>query len=165
MFGVGGGEILVIALVALLLFGTDDLPKNMRKFMKAWNDFRGVTNDLQKGWLDVRDQVTRDILTERSSTQPAEQGQQSEAPAEDSTAAATLSSNTASEALTEGAEGQASHVESLSENTIFDSSEREAASAPQVRPAQGALARGQLADNHVDVAAAVTSPRDPDKST
>jgi Sec-independent protein translocase protein TatA len=65
MFGIGGGEILVVALVALLLFGNEDLPKNMRKMVKAWNDFRGVTNNLQRSWLDVRDQVTRDLMTEQ----------------------------------------------------------------------------------------------------
>lgn len=65
MFGIGGGEVLVVALVALLLFGNEDLPKNMRKMVKAWNNFRGVTNDLQRSWLDVRDQVARDLLTEQ----------------------------------------------------------------------------------------------------
>lgn len=66
MFGIGGGEILVVALIALILFGNEDLPKNMRKIVKAWNDFRGVTNDLQRSWLDVRDQVTRDLLTDQT---------------------------------------------------------------------------------------------------
>jgi Sec-independent protein translocase protein TatA len=70
MFGIGGGEILVVALVALLLFGNEDLPKNMRKMVKAWNDFRGVTNDLQRSWLDVRDQVTRDLMTEQNPKKP-----------------------------------------------------------------------------------------------
>ncbi|NBX15977.1 MAG: hypothetical protein EBR09_01280 [Proteobacteria bacterium] len=65
MFGIGGGEILVVALVALLLFGNEDLPKNMRKMVKAWNDFRGVTNNLQRSWLDVKDQVTRDLMTDQ----------------------------------------------------------------------------------------------------
>ncbi|MEY4065159.1 MAG: hypothetical protein RIR26_1367 [Pseudomonadota bacterium] len=71
MFGIGGGEILLIALVAVVLFGTDDLPKNMKKFVKVWRDFRGVTNDLQRGWLDVRDQVTRDILMDDTKSHDA----------------------------------------------------------------------------------------------
>lgn len=79
MFGVGGGEIVVLALIALVLFGNEDLPKNMRKLFKAWNNFRGVTNDLQRSWLDVRDQVTRDLLTDQSSlSNPQQLGEKSE---------------------------------------------------------------------------------------
>jgi Sec-independent protein translocase protein TatA len=86
MFGIGGGEILVVALVALLLFGNEDLPKNMRKMVKAWNDFRGVTNDLQRSWLDVRDQVTRDLMTDQQPPKHDPQTQDNLPAASESTA-------------------------------------------------------------------------------
>jgi Sec-independent protein translocase protein TatA len=165
MFGVGGGEILVIALVALILFGTDDLPKNMRKFMKAWNDFRGATNDLQRSWLDVRDQVTRDILTEQRPPQPPAADQNASLPGESADAQLQSTSEHTSSAPVEGAEASVPQVESLTENTIFDSSAQEENSPPLVRPAQGALARGQLNEVPTKEAVAATSAQDPDKST
>lgn len=91
MFGIGGGEVLVVALVALLLFGNEDLPKNMRKMVKAWNNFRGVTNDLQRSWLDVRDQVARDLMTEQPHEDPvrshAARSEEAKLPLENSSAA------------------------------------------------------------------------------
>jgi|1048.fasta_scaffold62447_1 Sec-independent protein translocase protein TatA len=70
MFGIGGGEIVVVALVALILFGNEDLPKNMKKLVEGWNKFRGVSNDLQRSWLNVRDQVTRDLLSDEHPRPP-----------------------------------------------------------------------------------------------
>lgn len=163
MFGVGGGEILVIALVALLLFGTDDLPKNMRKFMKAWNDFRGVTNDLQRSWLDVRDQVTRDILTERPPVSPADPAHQTPPEAADNAAQSALS-ETDSTALESSADSSP-RPEAISENTIFESYQQEESTTPLARPAQGALARGQLDEGSAESTSALTSAQGPDKST
>jgi Sec-independent protein translocase protein TatA len=156
MFGVGGGEILVIALVAVILFGTDDLPKNMQKFMKAWNNFRGVTNDLQRSWLDVRDQVTRDILTER----PA---QNAHPPvAEESSEA--QSSETTLESAQVNQEPDAPHAEALGDNTVYQESNA-VADLPSPRVAIGSLARGELEDSNSNEKNAVSSAADPDKST
>lgn len=154
MFGVGGGEILVIALVAVILFGTDDLPKNMRKFMKAWNNFRGVTNDLQRGWLDVRDQVTRDILTERPE-QPKESTQQLQADHETSV---TASEDDATQQV---------ELESGSSPTDQQSIESDpGADAPKVRPAVGAIAQGQIDETNSEQFNELTnSSAGPDKST
>jgi len=126
MFGIGGGEILVVAIVALLLFGNEDLPKNMRKMVKAWNDFRGVTNDLQRSWLDVRDQVARDIMTDRP------ESQQSDTHTTDSAAQVTGSDDSKSplpppEGLHDGAFGQ-----------------------PVIQPAQGSLAQGHLVESEAE---------------
>ncbi len=128
MFGIGGGEILVVAIVALLLFGNEDLPKNMRKMVKAWNDFRGVTNDLQRSWLDVRDQVARDIMTER----PDSQTQPSDSHSAESAAQVTGSGDSKSplpppEGLHDGAFGQ-----------------------PVIQPAQGSLAQGHLEESEAE---------------
>jgi len=47
MFNVGGGEILVILLLALLVLGPDKLPEAARKVGKVVNDFRRLTQGFQ----------------------------------------------------------------------------------------------------------------------
>jgi len=156
MFGVGGGEILVIALVAVILFGTDDLPKNMQKFMKAWNNFRGMTNDLQRSWLDVRDQVTRDILTER----PAQNAHQSVA--EESSEA--QSRETSLDSAQTKQEADVAPVEALGDETVYQES-NDVADLPSPRVAIGSLAQGELEVSSPHENNALSSAVDPDKST
>lgn len=156
MFGVGGGEILVIALVAVILFGTEDLPKNMQKFMKAWNNFRGVTNDLQRSWLDVRDQVTRDILTER----PAQNAHQSVA--EESSEAESLETSLESEHPK--SEADVAPAEALGDKTVYQES-IDVDHLPSVRVAIGSLAQGELESSSSDDNTVVSSAVNPDKST
>src|SRR5580700_4962444 len=47
MFNVGGGEMVVIVLLALLLFGPKELPKIARTIGKAMTEFRRAQNDLK----------------------------------------------------------------------------------------------------------------------
>ena len=47
MFNVGGGEMVVIVLLALLLFGPKELPKIARTIGKALTEFRRAQNDLK----------------------------------------------------------------------------------------------------------------------
>lgn len=157
MFGIGGGEILIIAVIAVVLFGTDDLPQNLRKFMKMWNDFRGATNDLQRGWFDVRDKVTRDILNEGTHAHPMIESGDDNAE----------NSPTAGDGASSGAEG-------LMENTIADSSQPPSVPAP--RRADGSVALGEEpplseaehsgveVNSGVEIAEQKVSP-DSDKST
>jgi Tat protein translocase TatB subunit len=42
MFDVGLGEILVIAIVGLLIFGPDRLPKAIAKGLRGWRDLRAT---------------------------------------------------------------------------------------------------------------------------
>ena len=48
MFGIGGTEILVILVVALLLFGPQKLPDLARTLGKALGEFRRVSTDFQR---------------------------------------------------------------------------------------------------------------------
>lgn len=126
MFGIGGGEILIIAVIAVVLFGTNDLPKNLRKFMKMWNDFRGATHDLQRGWLDVRDKVTRDILSEDSTHHhPIPETQ--------------LSAGDEGETSSSGA--HLPEAEGLTENTITEGAEHPTLPVP--KRAEGTFALGE----------------------
>ena len=62
MFGLGGGEILVIVVIALVLFGKEDLPQTLKKMSKGYNEFKKVATDAQRSWNEVRDDVTRTIM-------------------------------------------------------------------------------------------------------
>lgn len=149
MFGIGGGEVLVIAIVAVIVFGTEDLPKNMRKFMKAWNNFRGVANDLQRGWFDIRDQVTRDIMTDVPEKQlPSEKTLTSDS-------SLTSSNNDAKPELSSDA----------SPSGLNPSEDCEKSELPTPRQAQGVLAQGELEESRERDDTSVTSSAVPDKST
>jgi sec-independent protein translocase protein TatB len=57
MFGLSFGEILIIAVLALLLLGPDRLPDAMKTVGKGLRDLRKATDDL-------KDQVEREIYTD-----------------------------------------------------------------------------------------------------
>lgn len=59
MFGLGFGEIVIIAILALLLLGPDRLPDAAKTLGKGLRDLRKATEDL-------KDQVEREIYTDDS---------------------------------------------------------------------------------------------------
>ncbi|APJ02507.1 twin-arginine translocase TatA/TatE family subunit [Silvanigrella aquatica] len=61
MFGFSGGEILLIALIALILFGNDKLPDNMKKMIKGLNQAKKMAKEVQVSWQDVKTDVQRSI--------------------------------------------------------------------------------------------------------
>jgi Sec-independent protein translocase protein TatA len=67
MFSLGGSEILVLAFVALLLFGNKNLPQNMKKMVKGLNEVKKVANDAQRSWHEIRDDVSRQIMADEAS--------------------------------------------------------------------------------------------------
>ena len=69
MFGFSGGELLLIALIALLLFGNDKLPENMKKMIKGLNQAKKVAKDVQDSWHEVKVDVQRSIMLEEESKQ------------------------------------------------------------------------------------------------
>ncbi|WP_293894049.1 twin-arginine translocase TatA/TatE family subunit [Flavobacterium sp.] len=56
MFGIGGGEFILIILIALMLFGSDKLPEMARAFGKGMAQLKNATNEIkseiQKGAED-----------------------------------------------------------------------------------------------------------------
>lgn len=64
MFGIGFGEIIIIAMLALVLFGQDDLPANIRKAANGLKEFRKVTSNAQRAWHEVRSDMARTLLEE-----------------------------------------------------------------------------------------------------
>ena len=47
---IGTSELILIALIALIVFGPRKLPELARKFGKAMNEFRRTTDDFKKTW-------------------------------------------------------------------------------------------------------------------
>jgi sec-independent protein translocase protein TatB len=65
MFGLSFGEIIIIAVLALLLLGPDRLPEAAKTLGKGLRDLRKATDDL-------KDQVEREIyVDERKTPKPA----------------------------------------------------------------------------------------------
>jgi TatA/E family protein of Tat protein translocase len=62
MFGLSFGELLIIAVIALVLFGKEDLPQTLRKFTKGFQEFKKVSNEAQRSWQEVKDDVSRTIM-------------------------------------------------------------------------------------------------------
>ena len=52
MFGIGTGELLLIALIALLVLGPERMPSLMRDVGKAMNDLRKTSEELQQEFMN-----------------------------------------------------------------------------------------------------------------
>ena len=48
MFGIGGGELILILFVVLMLFGSDKIPDIARTMGKAMAQLKNATNDISK---------------------------------------------------------------------------------------------------------------------
>jgi sec-independent protein translocase protein TatB len=79
MFGIGTGELLLIALVALLVLGPERMPQLMRDVGKAMSDLRKTSEELQQEFLNadrklsaekVLDAATRMSASSAPSTPP-----------------------------------------------------------------------------------------------
>lgn len=66
MFGLSFGEIIIIGLIAILLFGKDDLPRIIRACAKSVSEIRRFTYEAQQSWTDVRNDVSRTLLLEEN---------------------------------------------------------------------------------------------------
>lgn len=55
---IGAGEILLVLLVVLLLFGAEKLPAIARSLGRALNEFRQVARDLTRDIMDERPPAT-----------------------------------------------------------------------------------------------------------
>lgn len=64
MFGLSFGELLIIAVIALLLLGPDRLPEAAKTFGKGLRDLRRATEDL-------KDQVEHEIYSDGKKPKPA----------------------------------------------------------------------------------------------
>lgn len=78
MFNIGGGEFLVIALIALIVLGPQRLPEAARQVGKAMGDLRRISSGFQnelKGALEEAERATtlppaRDVLAAATEVEP-----------------------------------------------------------------------------------------------
>lgn len=64
-FNLGGGEIFIILLIVLLLFGSKKIPELARGVGKGIRYFKDATNEVQSEIKDSMDQVKKDIDIEK----------------------------------------------------------------------------------------------------
>lgn len=60
-FNLGGGEIFIILLIVLLLFGSKKIPELARGIGKGIRYFKDATNEVQNEIKDSMDQVKKDM--------------------------------------------------------------------------------------------------------
>lgn len=58
------GELIVIAVIALVLFGKDDLPSTIRNFAKWISGAKETAKGVQRSFYEMRDDVTKTIMKE-----------------------------------------------------------------------------------------------------
>jgi sec-independent protein translocase protein TatA len=61
VMGIGGSEILVIILVALLLFGADKLPEIARGLGKGMREIKKATDDIKREFEESTREVRNDL--------------------------------------------------------------------------------------------------------
>lgn len=94
MFGIGSGELLIIALVVLIAVGPKRMPQLMQAVGKGMRDLRKASSDLRKqsglddlmredplGVRELEREIRRPVAPQRSQKMSAEM-RESEAPAE-----------------------------------------------------------------------------------
>jgi len=107
MFNVGGGEVIVILLIALIVLGPDKLPGAARQVGKYLNEFRRISSGFQdeiRSAMDVTNQTVTDAPPAASPTEPGAADPEADAttPAADGPASAPTP---ASDVTTEPAAG------------------------------------------------------------
>ena len=80
MGSIGGPEILIVLLVALIVLGPKRLPHAARQVGRAVGEFRRVTSDFQS---EVRNAIAEPVITRPPLADPVEDTPQTPAPATD----------------------------------------------------------------------------------
>jgi TatA/E family protein of Tat protein translocase len=74
MFGIGGWEMLLIGVVALLVFGPKRLPELARSLGRGLAEFRRASSDLRRS-MDLEIDPTREPAPDPETQPPAQAGQ------------------------------------------------------------------------------------------
>ena len=104
MFGIGTGELLLIAFIALLVLGPERMPQLMRDVGKAMTDLRKTSDELQQEFMNADRKLSAEKLLDVA-TRPAlsapEPTTQAEVATPAETATATAETATAATATAE----------------------------------------------------------------
>lgn len=69
MFGFSMGEVLLIAVIALVAIGPRQLPEVARTIGKLLNELKRATGDFQRAFLDLRDETDKSIQNFQNSVE------------------------------------------------------------------------------------------------
>lgn len=61
MFGLSAGEILVIAIIALVLFGNEKLPENLKKLAAGAVKAKAFLSDITFTWYEIKKNIKNNI--------------------------------------------------------------------------------------------------------
>ena len=67
MFGIGTGELLLIAFIALLVLGPERMPQLMRDVGKAMSDLRKTSDELQQEFLNSDRKISAEKMLDAAS--------------------------------------------------------------------------------------------------
>jgi len=81
MFGIGGAELLIILIVALLVLGPEKLPGLARSLGKGMGELRRISTDFQRA-LNVETALDETQRREKQAQKPAVRAAQADAGAE-----------------------------------------------------------------------------------
>ena len=124
MFGIGTGELLLIALVALLVLGPERMPQLMRDVGKAVGDLRKTSEELQQEFLSADRKISAekllDVATRPSApSEPATPTTQAEVTTAPETPAVETAAASA-ETIAPSAQTTAPPIPAEPEETAFD---------------------------------------------
>ena len=69
MLGLSFSEILVIAVIALILFGNEKLPQNIKKFAQGFTKAKSFLFDVNHSWQEVKADIKKNIILEEETKQ------------------------------------------------------------------------------------------------
>ena len=61
MFGLGGGELLLVAFMALIFIGPKKLPELARGLGQGIREFKGAVDGVKEEMNDAKDKVDKDV--------------------------------------------------------------------------------------------------------
>lgn len=88
MFGLSMGEVVFLTLLALILFGNEKLPENLKKFLNGWQKFRKTSLDVQRSWYSFQADLQHHV---NAMPDPATDAAQTPALADSGKSSATIS--------------------------------------------------------------------------
>lgn len=61
MFGLSAAEIIIIGIIALVLFGNEKLPENLKKLATAASRVKGFLSNITFTWYEIKKDIKKNI--------------------------------------------------------------------------------------------------------
>ena len=66
MFGLSATEILFLAGIALILFGNEKLPENLKKLSKGISKTKSFLSDVNHTWHEMKQDIKKNIVFDKN---------------------------------------------------------------------------------------------------